>query len=577
MKILVLCLLRLGDIVLATPVLRGLRRRYPKAEIHLLMNGQFAQIAELMPDIDRVIFFEREEFQRGLGDIDRSLFEPRERLDAFVTSLEKESYDLAINLTQNRLSGYLMRLIHGPAKMGLSLDADGRATFGSPWFRYLNSQSDAESEDVFHFSDVFRFALGLDQTSRHPLLSETEAGHRECEQILDGYAGRFVVVQPFTSDVKKDWGLMRFADMIRHFSQAHPSQRVYIMAAPHEQDRLQPLLTKLRDSVSPTLDVHLAVCSFAAAFSLLRKAAAIVTGDTAIKHLACAARTRLLEICLGSSDLRRTGAYLQNSVIISSKETCAPCVHSSPCHRASHVCAERLSPEAVAMVFSEVLTGDLHQLPVIAQEFKDEMTISRVEIEESGFWAAVPVLEAFSEASVGRWLGLCGQKLHLEAERSKLERLRIQHAQSSSATAPERWTPIGSDSVRLERLLRKMHPKVSHIEWAHLFETMERQAMLVENRITGFQTGLRSLLGAIHDPEHLRTFVRGLIAFRAKLKAMPFLQSSRTSLDLMIEDDITPAFTRVRRIGDALNEIRMRTEIELKLIRALKNRMEISA
>lgn len=579
-KILVISLLRLGDVVLATPALRGLRERHRDDEIHILINSQFKQVADLIPYVDRVLLFERDDLQQGLGNAELSLFEPYERLKNLVDALHAELYDVVINLTQNRLSGYVMRLLEGPQKIGLSLDADGKADFGSPWFRYLNCQAALESEDVFHFIDVFRFALGLDTQCGFPTLLETRAGRAECHSLLDrdssggrdldrdGESRDFILVQPLTSDEKKDWGLDRFAALIRASRANRPDLRVFVLAAPNETQRLLPMMESLRrDGV----EANLAVCSLAGAFSMLRRARAIVSGDTSVKHLAAAARTPLIEISVGSSDFHRTGAYSQNSVIIQSKEICAPCPHSQPCHRErrvsrleshSHLCAERVSVEAVALVLAEVLTGDLHQLRTIAEEFAEEIDIYRVEVEESGFWAAWSVRETFSEASVARWLSLSGQKVVLEEERLK---------------ASGGWGELGSESVRLERLLRKMHPEVRSEEWLHLFAAMETQAMGIEGRISGFESALRDLYGGYENPERLRSFIRGLIVFRERLKSSPVLRASKATLDQLIEDDVSAPFVRVRRIVNSIQEIRERTCVELKLIRAIKNRMEACA
>ncbi len=56
MKILVLSLLRLGDIIQQEPLLRALRAKHPEAQIHLLVNRQFAQVEKLMQGlVDRYI------------------------------------------------------------------------------------------------------------------------------------------------------------------------------------------------------------------------------------------------------------------------------------------------------------------------------------------------------------------------------------------------------------------------------------------------------------------------------------------------------------------------------------------
>lgn len=557
-KILALCLLRLGDIILATPVLRGLRDRYPDSEIHILINSQFAQIQGLIPYVDKVHLFERAEMQRGLGEAGRGLFEPYERLRTLISRLEAERYTQIVNLTQNRLSGYLAAAIHGPSKIGLVLGSGGLAAFNSPWFQYLNSQADEDSERVFHYTDVFRFALGLEKDVCRPFLNESAEGRAEAGRFL--VEGRkHLMVQPLTSDVKKDWGLGRFTEMIRLFCEGHPRYDVVVLGAPDERERLSSMVDALSESGYP---VRLAICSLAGAFSLLRRADGLVTGDTSIKHLACAAGTPLIELSLGSSDFRRTGAYLQNSVIIQSRELCAPCPHGKACHRDQHACAERIRPEAVALVAGEIVAGSRHQLRVIGEEYADEIEILRVEIEESGFWAAHSVTEAFTEANVARWLWLCGKKVQLEEERKK--------------TAGG-WRELGTESVLLEHLLRRIYPFATTSEWAHLLDALERQSTMVELRLDGFQSGLKSLYGSYENQDRLRSFVHTLIAFREKLKTGSALGPWRSSLDQLIEDDITPPFVRFRRIVDAVQELKTATEIEIRLIRNLKDRMETVA
>ncbi len=557
-KILVLCLLRLGDIVLATPVLRGLREKHPGTEIHVLINGQFAQIRELIPYVDKVHVFERDELQRGLGEAKRGLFEPYERLRALVARLESERYGRIVNLTQNRLSGYLAQSIQGPEKIGLALGADGMAAFNSPWFRYLNAQADEDGERVFHYTDVFRFALGLQDGPRRPSLQESEAGRAEADALLRP-GRKCLLVQPLTSDVKKDWGLDRFAEMARLFAAGHPEFEILLLGAPAERARLEPVAAALS---AQGVRARLAICSLAGVYSLLLRAHGLVTGDTSIKHLACAAGVPLVELSLGSSDYRRTGAYLQNSVIIQARELCAPCPHSKACHRDRHACAERIPPAAVAMAISETIAGNRHQLRVIAEEFADDLEILRVEVEESGFWAAHSVLEPFTEAGVARWLWMSGRKIHLEEERAK---------------PLGGWGELGTEAVRLEHLLRRVYPSATPADWAHLLDALERQAAMVEARLGGFEAGLKSLYGSYEDPERLRAFVKTLIAFREKLKPAPALAAPRSSLDRLIDDGLAPPFVRFRRIVDAIQELRATTDIEIRLIRSLRDRMETVA
>lgn len=556
MKILVLSLLRIGDIVMAAPVLRALRESHPDDEIHLLINSQFRQITPLLPYINRIIFFDRERLQRGLGEVSVPVFDSYERLSELVDELNGSSYDRLVNLTQNRLSGWLMSVLNcndvrsGRGRIGLCLDSHGRASFGSPWFKYLNSQVEADGCEVFHFADVFRFALDLgDESSRRPALVETVVGRREAEAFLEqAQIQDFIAVQTLTSDAKKDWGFARYAEAIVQIARVHPGVKFAVLGAPFEREKLQPLMSLLSER---GVRAELAILGFEGVFSLLRKAKLLLTGDTSVKHLAHAARTPVVEVSLGSSDLYRTGAYHHDSIIIQSKEVCAPCIHSKPCHRDTHACATKTVPEVVAMVACEVYDRRFFQLRSIAEEFVDAVEIFRVDHRTLGFWVAHSVTEVFSEMTVGRWLDLVCRRIWL--------------------TSPEGGMAdnIGTETLRLRRFFQKIHSDISEIEWRHLFSDFERQILLVESRMNGFKIGLQYLRGGYEDPRKMVEFVRGLISLREKIRHAPLLRSFKGALDQVIEDDMSSPFTRYRRISDLVSEIERRVDIHLRLVRGL--------
>jgi|GEM_PF-1771532 len=563
MKILVLSLLRIGDIVLASSILRGLRTKYPEASIEVVINSQFKQVSNLMPYVDRWIEFDREALQSSLSLANEPLFDAYHQLSEWMDALGDEPYDLAINLTHNRLSGWMMSLIEAKTRIGLCFDAQGRGTFGSSWFRHLNSQVDAESLETFHFTDIFRFACGLESVPTGASLEPTALGESEAERFLNSAWGMtaavsevrpsFLAVQALTSDTKKNWGLARFQMALEVFASRHPQTAIAILGAESERNLLEPIVAHLKEK---GIRADLAILSFEGAFSLLRKAKLLLSGDTSIKHLAALAKTTVVELSIGSSDFPRTGAYQHGSVILQSVEACAPCTHSSLCHRDFHACASRLSADVVGMVTSEVFAGRSFQLSNIATEYQDEVSIYRVDIKTCGYWTAVAMTPKFSEENVA---------IHLDRASRKLWLMALDEREMSYE--------FGTEIRQIATLMRSMYPTTSPIEWRHLLDAFESQAQATEVRINGFKTGIRVLHGCFESRERLMDFVKGLIGFREKIRHMSSQKSFKTSLDSVIEDDISPPFTRFRRIVDAVNEIEGRTAINLRMLRSLENEM----
>lgn len=554
MRILVLSLLRIGDIAMSAGILRDLRAKYPDAQIDLLLNKQCSQIAPLLIGVDRFFYFDRQGLQKGLGDASVPFFESYESLSELLDEVTEHKYDLAINLTQNRLSGWLMGLIPAEHRIGLTLEADGRASFHSNWFRYMNAQIDQEGAEVFHFNDIFRFALGLEaaktlsgKSRSLPSLQETDAGRAEAEALLFGLES-VVSVQMLTSDVKKDYPIIRYVAALSQFASRHPSARLAILAAPFERERLLPVVEQLQ---SAGHKAFLAVTSFEGALSVVKRSKLLITLDTSIKHLAAAVGTPILEICVGSADPYRTGADAQGAVVLQSKEACAPCSHTKACHRTSHFCSSRIPSEIVALVASELYEGRVFQLKPLAEDVGEDLEILRVDRNATGFYALTPVNQEFSETAIARWVDLQCKKLWI-----------------TGATASGE---IGSEILKLSKFLKAHHSKVADFEWRQLLEDFERRAMEIESRVNGFKAGLRHLHGTYESPAQMSDFVRGLIHFREKTRTSPLFASFKTSLDQVIEDDISPAFTRFRHIHDAIGEIEGRTKLHLKILRTLSS------
>lgn len=84
-RILIIRFSSIGDIVLTTPVVRGLRRKFPDAQIDFLVKEQFKTVIADNPHISDIITYD--------GDLDRT-----------IQTLQSNKYDFIIDLQKNRRS-----------------------------------------------------------------------------------------------------------------------------------------------------------------------------------------------------------------------------------------------------------------------------------------------------------------------------------------------------------------------------------------------------------------------------------------------------------------------------------------
>lgn len=92
-KILLLRFSSIGDIVLTSPVVRCLKTQLKPVEIHYLTKKAFASILESNPYIDKVYTFDKVE----------------QPLKEVVQALQKEQYDIVVDLHKNFRSWYVSR------------------------------------------------------------------------------------------------------------------------------------------------------------------------------------------------------------------------------------------------------------------------------------------------------------------------------------------------------------------------------------------------------------------------------------------------------------------------------------
>lgn len=490
MRILIVQLLRLGDVVMSAPVIEGFRRRYPDAEIDLLINDQCRSIAPLLPEIGEVRIFPRSSLQRGLGEAAFPFFYSYDLVEKLVEELNGRGYDLLVNLTHNRLSGRLCDLIAAKEKRGLALAPGRPAHFGSRWFEHLNGQEDLPGIR-YHHTDIFRFGSGL--ADGYPVygLRETELGAEEARRLVGDLTG-FIALQPLTSDVKKNWGLDRFARLLKGLEDGFPGLARVVLAAPNEEPRLREWL-----QASGMADrARLAVCSLEGAFSILKRARFLITLDTSIKHLAAAAETPLIELVLGSSDEQATGAYCADALILRSRESCAPCAHSRDCHRSEHFCSAGIEARAVAEAARFYAAGDWDGLRAWAGR-QAGLSALRTRFSARGVWSAED-LALRSEKTLGGMMEKVGWKLHLDF---------IDGRESS---------PGSECLVLAEELKRRSGPRRGLEDLANY----RRELASVRERIDRL------------DDEFRRFFLRG----QSEIEFAEFQRRIREAIDLLPED-----------------------------------------
>jgi len=235
MKIMVVSLLRLGDVVMATAAIGRLKKKFPKSEVHLLINSQNKILEPMLVDVDRVWGFDRIEIQNSLGCYSSSYLEAYYRIGSLAEKINEEKFDLVVNLTQNFLSAFLISLLRAKDKWGMVSDLDGKLELTNDWFKKLN----LEPKKVgMHYADLLGQAVDDRSYESQLKLKSTDRGDYAAQQILGNDTG-FIVIQPLTSDPKKNWGVNNFAELTIELADKVQNQKFVWLGSRFEEDELK--------------------------------------------------------------------------------------------------------------------------------------------------------------------------------------------------------------------------------------------------------------------------------------------------------------------------------------------------
>ena len=166
MKILILQLARLGDIYMSWPAIRGLRRQFPDAEIHLVTRPRFEGAIQGLNAINKHWTLPSGHILHPLVQENTDTETSLQRLEEFMAPLKTEKFDWIVNLTFSPASSYLTHALSTPETKvsGYTRFADGYFNPADDVATYFYAQVGINKPNRIHVADIFASMLNIEYT-----------------------------------------------------------------------------------------------------------------------------------------------------------------------------------------------------------------------------------------------------------------------------------------------------------------------------------------------------------------------------------------------------------------------------
>ncbi len=327
----------IGDAVMCTPALSGLRSVFPDAKVTVLANPTVGAILEENPVVDSIQIYERKGRHRGLLG--------RFRL---ARELAEESYDFAI-LFQNAFEAALLAWLAGiPQRYGYPTDGRGALlTLRAP-------RPTANCHQIDYYTNLVA-GLGASASPPLPALVTTEAEDRAAREMLvqSGIrgGGPIVGINPgATYGSAKQWGVERFAEVADRLSEVHRAE-VIIFGGPGEEGLGEDISSRMKGTAFVTSG-RLTVRQLMA---LIKQCSLFVTNDSGPMHIAAAFGVPLVAI-FGPTDPDGTSPVGKHYVLVRNPVVCSPCMlRECPI---DHRCMKGVLPQEVYDACRRLLIAD---------------------------------------------------------------------------------------------------------------------------------------------------------------------------------------------------------------------------
>jgi heptosyltransferase-2 len=325
----------LGDAVMATPLLRCVRRSWPRARVTVLATPPVAEAYRGLDTFDRVEVYRRRGEDRGAAGMWR-----------VARRLRAERFDLALVCPNSHSSALLAWLAGARRRIGWAYNGRGLLLTDPLGPEMARWGKRVPVPMVEYYLDLAR-TLGADAASPETELRATPDGEEEAAAALR--AGGWREGEPLAAlgvgssfGPSKMWTAEAFAAV--GDALAAKGLRVALLYGPGEERVAAEVEARMK--AKPVAGAAKAL-GLAGMKSLAKRLSVLVTTDTGPRHVAVAFGVPVV-VVMGPTDPEYTNCNLERTVVLREEVDCAP--WRWPCHEKDcpldgprrHQCMERI-------------------------------------------------------------------------------------------------------------------------------------------------------------------------------------------------------------------------------------------
>lgn len=324
-NILVIKLRYIGDVLLATPVLRALRAACPGATLTMVVNPGTEDMIRRNRDVQEVLTLPRGPWTEQLR---------------FLRSLRRRRFDCVLDLTDGDRAAWMTWSTGARMRVGFNEEHRWRGRL------YTHVASLEGRHRIEHDLSILQ-PLGIASDAAVPRLDLSPEDERDGERILgelgvrlDQGAPALMMLQPAARYWFKAWPEERFASLADRLS---AEQGCHVLIGGSVQDR--ELAERIGRSMKARCTVLAGRTTLLPYAAILKRCALFVGNDSGAMHMAAAMKTPIVAL-FGPSHPQEWGPRGGPAEVIYKGLDCRACFHPT-CRRGEENCMRLIGVDEV--------------------------------------------------------------------------------------------------------------------------------------------------------------------------------------------------------------------------------------
>lgn len=309
----------IGDIVMASPMIRVLRNAWPRGHIAWLADTSVRGLLDGHPALDEVIYWSKEDWRRLMKTF--RLLRLSAETASFSRDLRKRRFDIALD-GQGLLRSRLLAWLSGAGeRVGFESQEPGA---------FLMTRIVSRGPDKSAMSSEYHFmmqTMGLSPGRFEPELALAPRDGIGAETTLRsaGLCDRFAVICPFTTRPQKHWPEDRWTILAPEIKRRW-GLPILLLGGPGDTAAAR----RFQDRIGTGLYDFTGKTSLAEAAAIVERAELVIGVDTGLTHLGTAFKCPTVALFGATCPYLRTPS--PKTIVVYNPQACSPCKRKLTCN-----------------------------------------------------------------------------------------------------------------------------------------------------------------------------------------------------------------------------------------------------